>query len=93
MVGYIPIAIGAVAGLGVATVAVPAVLGVAGFSSAGIAAGSVGAKMMSAAAVANGGGVAAGSTVAVLQSIDAYRPRYASDLVLPIIPSSGPRCW
>ncbi|XP_006126025.1 interferon alpha-inducible protein 27-like protein 1 isoform X1 [Pelodiscus sinensis] len=71
MVGYIPIAIGAVAGLGVATVAVPAVLGVAGFSSAGIAAGSVGAKMMSAAAVANGGGVAAGSTVAVLQSIGA----------------------
>uniref|UniRef100_A0A671XIY3 Uncharacterized protein n=1 Tax=Sparus aurata TaxID=8175 RepID=A0A671XIY3_SPAAU len=57
------------AGVGaVALFAAPAALGFAGFTSAGVAAGSVAAKMMSAAAVANGGGVAAGSAVAVLQS-------------------------
>jgi len=60
----IAIAVGAVG----AVVGTPVVLGAVGFTSAGIAAGSVAAKMMSAAAVANGGGVAAGSTVAVLQS-------------------------
>lgn len=52
----------------VALFAAPAALGFAGFTSAGVAAGTVAAKMMSAAAVANGGGVAAGSAVAVLQS-------------------------
>lgn len=46
----------------------PVALKAAGFTAAGIAAGSVGAKMMSGAAVANGGGVASGSLVAVLQS-------------------------
>lgn len=51
-----------------AVVLAPVALGAAGFTSVGIAAGSVAAKMMSVAAVANGGGVAAGSTVAVLQS-------------------------
>uniref|UniRef100_A0A8C6PV09 Uncharacterized protein n=1 Tax=Nothobranchius furzeri TaxID=105023 RepID=A0A8C6PV09_NOTFU len=51
-----------------AVLAAPAVLGAVGFTSAGIAAGSFAASMMSAAAVANGGGVAAGSLVAVLQS-------------------------
>ncbi|XP_065277959.1 interferon alpha-inducible protein 27-like protein 2A, partial [Emys orbicularis] len=69
--GFIPIAVGATVGLGVATVAVPVALGAAGFTGAGIAAGTLAAKMMSAAAVANGGGVAAGSTVAVLQSVGA----------------------
>lgn len=53
----------------VAVGAVPAVLGAAGFTSAGIAASSLAAKMMSAAAIANGGGVAAGSLVATLQSV------------------------
>lgn len=48
--------------------AAPLVLGAVGFTSAGIAAGSWAAGMMSAAAVANGGAVAAGSTVAVLQA-------------------------
>lgn len=52
----------------VTVAAAPVVLGAVGFTSAGIAAGSVAANMMSAAAVANGGGVAAGSVVAVLQS-------------------------
>ncbi|XP_027489542.1 interferon alpha-inducible protein 27-like protein 2, partial [Corapipo altera] len=56
---------------GVALVAAPAVVAGLGFTAGGIAAGSIAAKMMSAAAIANGGGVAAGSTVAVLQSIGA----------------------
>ncbi|KAK2546347.1 Ifi27l2 [Columba livia] len=51
-------------------VGIPMAIGALGFTSAGIAAGSVAAKMMSAAAIANGGGVAAGSSVAVLQSIE-----------------------
>lgn len=45
------------------------VLGAVGFTSTGIAASSLAAKMMSAAAIANGGGVAAGSMVATLQSV------------------------
>lgn len=56
-----PCAVGAV-------VAAPVLLGAAGFTAAGIAAGSLAAQAMSVAAVANGGGVAAGSVVAVLQS-------------------------
>uniref|UniRef100_A0A3Q3W2R6 Uncharacterized protein n=1 Tax=Mola mola TaxID=94237 RepID=A0A3Q3W2R6_MOLML len=54
-----------------AVVLAPVALGAAGFTTAGIAAGTVAAKMMSAAAVANGGGIAAGSMVAVLQSAGA----------------------
>nr|XP_019940724.1 PREDICTED: interferon alpha-inducible protein 27-like protein 2 [Paralichthys olivaceus] len=46
----------------------PSVLGTAGFTSDGIAAGSVAAKMMSASAVASGGGVPAGSMVSAFQS-------------------------
>lgn len=49
-------------------VGAPFVLAGIGFTSAGIAASSYAASMMSAAAVANGGAVAAGSTVAVLQA-------------------------
>lgn len=52
-------------------------IGALGFTSAGIAAGSVAAKMMPAAAIANGGGVAAGSSVAVLQSIGEWGGRGA----------------
>ena len=52
-----------------ALVGIPAGIGALGFTGAGIAPGSIAAKMMSAAAIANGGGVAAGSTVAVLQSV------------------------
>uniref|UniRef100_A0A7N5K2F8 Uncharacterized protein n=1 Tax=Ailuropoda melanoleuca TaxID=9646 RepID=A0A7N5K2F8_AILME len=63
--------IGAAVGLGVAVVGVPIAVHVLGFGSAGIVAGSIGAKMMSAAAIANGGGVAAGSVVATMQSIGA----------------------
>ena len=48
--------------------AAPVVLGAAGFTAAGITAGSYAAGMMSAAAIANGGGVAAGGAVALLQS-------------------------
>ncbi|XP_025041860.1 interferon alpha-inducible protein 27-like protein 2A [Pelodiscus sinensis] len=56
-------------GTGVAVVGAPVALWAVGFTGAGIAAGSIAAKMMSAAAIANGGGVAAGSLVAVLQSV------------------------
>ncbi|XP_065553984.1 interferon alpha-inducible protein 27-like protein 2A isoform X2 [Lathamus discolor] len=64
-------AIGATVGAGAVLIGIPVAVGALGFTSTGIAAGSVAAKMMSAAAIANGGGVAAGSTVAVLQSIGA----------------------
>ncbi|KAM4540321.1 interferon alpha-inducible protein 27-like protein 2A [Fundulus diaphanus] len=59
--------LGAVGAVGLAHVA----LGAIGFTSAGIAAGSFAAKMMSSAAIANGGGVASGSLVAILQSAGA----------------------
>lgn len=52
-----------------ALVGIPAGIWALGFTGTGIAAGSVAAKMMSAAAVANSGGVAAGSMVSVLQSV------------------------
>ncbi|XP_012707728.1 interferon alpha-inducible protein 27-like protein 2A [Fundulus heteroclitus] len=58
---------GAVGAVG-AVALVPAALGVIGFSSAGITAGSYAAGMMSSYAIANGGGVAAGSLVSLLQS-------------------------
>ncbi|XP_040442173.1 interferon alpha-inducible protein 27-like protein 2A [Falco naumanni] len=64
-------AIGATVGVGAALLGVPAVISVLGFKATGIAAGSLAAKMMSAAAIANNGAVSAGSTVAVLQSIGA----------------------
>uniref|UniRef100_A0A2K6A924 Interferon alpha inducible protein 27 like 1 n=1 Tax=Mandrillus leucophaeus TaxID=9568 RepID=A0A2K6A924_MANLE len=48
---------------------VPVELGAMGFTSVGIAASSIAAKMTSTAAIANGGGVAAGSLVATLQSV------------------------
>ncbi|XP_051010332.1 interferon alpha-inducible protein 27-like protein 2 [Acomys russatus] len=57
--------------LAVAGAVVPFALSAMGFTGAGIAAGSIAAKMMSAAAIANGGGVAAGSLVAMLQSVGA----------------------
>lgn len=61
----------ALGGVG-AVMAAPAVLGAVGFTSAGVAAGSYAAGMMSAATTANGGGVAAGSLVALLQSAGIY---------------------
>ncbi|XP_072403960.1 interferon alpha-inducible protein 27-like protein 2A isoform X1 [Chiloscyllium punctatum] len=64
--------IGAIITGTVATIAAaPVILGAVGFTSAGIAGGSIAASMMSSAAIANGGGVAAGSLVAVLQSAGA----------------------
>ncbi|XP_016001001.1 interferon alpha-inducible protein 27-like protein 2 isoform X2 [Rousettus aegyptiacus] len=72
----------AVIGGVVAVGAVPAVLGAAGFTSAGIAASSLAAKMMSAAAIANGGGVAAGSLVATLQSVGAAGLSTSSNILL-----------
>lgn len=60
--------IGVVAASGIAAVAAtPVVLGAAGFTAAGVAAGSFGAWMMS----LSGGSVAAGGLVATLQSVGA----------------------
>ncbi|KAI9537592.1 hypothetical protein NQZ68_023837 [Dissostichus eleginoides] len=65
------IGVGAATGALVGAVGVPVVLVGIGFTSAGIAAGSYAAGMMSSVAIANGGAVAAGSTVAVLQAAGA----------------------
>ncbi|XP_057344167.1 interferon alpha-inducible protein 27, mitochondrial-like isoform X5 [Manis pentadactyla] len=72
----------AVAGGAVAVGAVPTVLGAMGFTSAGIAASSIAAKMMSVAAISNGGGVAAGSLVATLQSVGAAGLSMSSKVLL-----------
>lgn len=61
----------AVVGGVTAVAAAPAVLTAVGFTSAGIAAGSWAASMMSIAAGLNGGGVAAGGLIATLQSVGA----------------------
>ncbi|XP_062890052.1 interferon alpha-inducible protein 27-like protein 2 [Mobula hypostoma] len=53
--------LGAGTGAMAAVAALPLILGAVGFTSTGIAAGTIAAKMMSVAAVANGGGVAAGT--------------------------------
>ena len=67
---------------------VPVVLSAVGFTSAGIAASSLAAKMMSAAAIANGGGVAAGSLVATLQSVGAAGLSMSSNILLGFAGSS-----
>ncbi|XP_030213441.1 interferon alpha-inducible protein 27-like protein 2A [Gadus morhua] len=69
--GLLTAAVVGTIGAGGAVVAAPFVLGAAGFSAAGITAGSYAAGMMSADAVANGGAVAPGTTTAVLQSAGA----------------------
>ncbi|XP_055449086.1 interferon alpha-inducible protein 27, mitochondrial-like [Psammomys obesus] len=51
--------------------AVPPLLSAVGFTSSGIAASSLAAKIMSLSAIANGGGVPAGGLVAILQSAGA----------------------
>lgn len=59
---------------GLAVAAAPLALSAAGFSSGGIVAGSLAARLMSMAAIANGGGVAAASAggwIAALQSAGA----------------------
>ncbi len=71
---WVPWAVGgglALVGLVGTPLAVLGVVGAIGFTSGGIAAGSIAASMMSASAIASGGGVAAGSVVAILQSIGA----------------------
>ncbi|GAB0199468.1 interferon alpha-inducible protein 27-like protein 2A [Grus americana] len=64
-------AIGVTIGVGLTTAVMPAALYVLGFTKAGIAAGSIAARMMSVVAMANGGKVAAGSLVATAQSLGA----------------------
>ncbi|XP_059543147.1 interferon alpha-inducible protein 27-like protein 1 [Myotis daubentonii] len=78
----------AVTGGVLAVGAAPVVLGAMGFTSAGIAASSIAAKMMSAAAIANGGGVAAGGLVATLQSAGAAGLSMSSNILLGLTGSS-----
>ncbi|MXQ97031.1 hypothetical protein E5288_WYG015035 [Bos mutus] len=68
--------------------AVPMVLSAAGFTSAGITASSLAAKIMSISAIANGGGVAAGSLVATLQSMGASGLCLSSKLLVGIAGST-----
>uniref|UniRef100_A0A2I3HP82 Interferon alpha inducible protein 27 like 1 n=1 Tax=Nomascus leucogenys TaxID=61853 RepID=A0A2I3HP82_NOMLE len=75
-------AVAAVVGGVVAMGTVPVALGAMGFTSVGIAASSIAAKMMSTAAIANGGGVAAGSLVAILQSVGAAGCSVTSKVIL-----------
>ncbi|XP_054386437.1 interferon alpha-inducible protein 27-like protein 1 isoform X1 [Pongo abelii] len=75
-------AVAAVVGGVVAVGTVPVALGAMGFTSVGIAASSLAAKMMSTAAIANGGGVAAGSLVAILQSVGAAGLSVTSKVIL-----------
>ncbi|XP_012922217.1 interferon alpha-inducible protein 27-like protein 2B isoform X2 [Heterocephalus glaber] len=71
----------AVAGGGLAVVAVPMVLSAVGFTGAGITASSLAAKMMSVTAIANGGGVPAGSLVATLQSVGHLLPAWSQPIM------------
>ncbi|XP_014895081.1 interferon alpha-inducible protein 27-like protein 2A isoform X1 [Poecilia latipinna] len=82
---------GAVGAVGIVLMA-PVALSAIGFTSAGIAAGSYAAKMMSAAATANGGGVAAGSLVAILQSAGASGFTASANTVLASIGSALGTC-
>uniref|UniRef100_A0A2K6PKF6 Interferon alpha inducible protein 27 like 1 n=1 Tax=Rhinopithecus roxellana TaxID=61622 RepID=A0A2K6PKF6_RHIRO len=66
----------------VAVGTVPVELGAVGFTSVGIAASFIAAKMTSTAATANGGGVAAGSLVATLQSVEAAGLSVTSKVIL-----------
>ncbi|XP_055217340.2 interferon alpha-inducible protein 27-like protein 1 isoform X1 [Gorilla gorilla gorilla] len=75
-------AVAAVVGGVVAVGTVPVALSAMGFTSVGIAASSIAAKMMSTAAIANGGGVAAGSLVAILQSVGAAELSVTSKVIL-----------
>ncbi|XP_056003073.1 protein neuralized-like [Ostrea edulis] len=70
---------------GLAVAAAPLALSAAGFSSAGIVAGSLAARLMSMAAIANGGGVAAASAggwIAALQSAGAAGISATTNLLL-----------
>lgn len=72
---------------GLAVVAAPLALSAAGFSADGIVAGSLAAKLMSAAAIANGSGVAAASAggwIAAAQSAGAGGIGFFSNLLLSV---------
>ncbi|XP_076153556.1 interferon alpha-inducible protein 27-like protein 1 [Alosa pseudoharengus] len=76
-----------------ALVMVPAALSAIGFGSAGIAAGSTAAGMMSGAAVTNGGGVAAGSLVAALQSAGAAGLSLGAKAAVAVVGGAVGSAW
>ena len=71
-----------------AVVASPTILGIIGFTTVGITAGSLAAKGMSISAVANGGGVAAGGVIATLQSAGAAGIGLAGKAVIGVTSGS-----
>ena len=74
---------------GAAVVGAPLALSAVGFSSTGIVAGSIAAKMMSMAAIANGGGVAAGGIIAAAQSAGAAGIGTFTNVLIGTITGSG----
>ena len=74
--------VGAAIGGALAVAGAPVALSAVGFTGAGIAAGSIAAKMMSAAAIANGGGIAAGGLVATLQSVGILGLSTSTNIIL-----------
>lgn len=80
--------VSAIAGGAVAPTVVVGGIQAIGFTSAGIAAGSTAAGMMSSAAIASGGAIASGSTVATLQTIGAVGALAGGPLAAAIIGGS-----
>lgn len=74
---------GTVVGAGTVALVTP-VLGVIGFTPAGIAAGTFAASAMAVSAAANGGGVVAGGVIAILQSTGAAGLGLASKATISV---------